>query len=132
MTQARAQATVASPSVPNSRLHVFKPVSVVPPPVIDALQRAMRDEGVPASERPSLEFIIAQESAGKVGVPNIGGQSSATGLFQLTRAAWHYSPHGAASFGDAYEECVGGIRYIRDRFGTADRAEAYWRVHLHY
>ena len=100
--------------------------------MLEALKRAMQDEGVPASERPSLEFIIAQESEGKVGVPNIGARSSATGLFQLTRAAWHYNPRGAASFGSAYEECVGGIRYIKDRFGTADRAEAYWRTHKHY
>ncbi len=132
VAQDGVQAVVASPSIRNSRPHVLKPVSIIPPSVIDALKRAMKDEGIPDSELLSLEFIIAQESEGKVGIPNSLGLSSGLGLFQLTKAAWHYNPRGAASFGEAYEECIGGIRYIKERFGTAIHAETYWVVYKKY
>ena len=57
---------------------------------------------------------------------------SARGLYQLTAANYHYNPNGAASFGNAVEEAQGGIRYIRARYGTADKAVAFWKQHHWY
>ncbi len=36
------------------------------------------------------------------------------------------------SFGNAVEEAQGGIRYIQQRYGTADNAVAFWRQHHWY
>jgi hypothetical protein len=108
----------------------IKPAVTPPDSAIDALSEAMTLEGVPASWQPGLTFIMAQESGGEVGVHS--PIHSARGLYQLTAANYHYNPRGAASFGHAVEEAQGGIRYIRDRYGTADNAMAFWHRHRWY
>jgi transglycosylase-like protein with SLT domain len=107
-----------------------KPVSIIPAQSDTALQQAMAAEAVPQSWRPALQFIMAQESAGQVDARN--PVHSARGLFQLTRANYHLNPNGARSFGNAVEEAQGGIRYIQQRYGTADNAVAFWRQHRWY
>lgn len=107
-----------------------KSPSVIPADVDRSLKRAMELEGVPDSWRSGLRFIVAQESDGRVGVQN--SRSSARGLFQLTRANWHYNPQGQDSFGNAVDEARGGIRYIKARYGTVDKAMAFWRRHHSY
>jgi len=109
---------------------VEKAVSAIPMPSDAALQRAMALEGVPASWKSGLGFIMAQESGGQVNAKN--PVHSARGLFQLTAANYHLNPHGAASFGNAVEEAQGGIRYVQQRYGTADNAVAFWRSHHWY
>ncbi|HEY1933229.1 MAG TPA: hypothetical protein VGG99_14555 [Acetobacteraceae bacterium] len=95
-----------------------------------ALAQAMAAEHVPASWQPGLAFIMAHESAGKVGAQS--PVHSARGLYQLTAANYHYNPHGAASFGNGVEEAQGGIRYIRARYGTAEKAVSFWHTHHWY
>ena len=107
-----------------------KPTTDVPGTSLDALSQAMTLEGVPASWKSSLTYIMAHESGGKVGVHS--PVHSARGLYQLTAANYHYNPRGAASFGNAVEEAQGGIRYIRARYGTADKAAAFWHQHNWY
>jgi len=107
-----------------------KPTATLPTTATAALSQAMALEGVPASWQPSLAFIMAQESGGRVGVHS--PIHSARGLYQLTAANYHYNPNGTASFGDAVQEAQGGIRYIRARYGTADNAAAFWRQHHWY
>jgi Transglycosylase SLT domain len=107
-----------------------KPASILPAQSDAALQQAMTIEGVPQSWRPGLQFIMAQESAGQVGARN--PVHSARGLYQLTRANYHLNPNGERSFGNAVEEAQGGIRYIQQRYGTADNAVAFWRQHRWY
>lgn len=107
-----------------------KSAAALPATATSALNQAMALEGVPAAWQPSLAFIMAQESDGKVGVHS--PIHSARGLYQLTAANYHYNPNGAASFGNAVEEAQGGIRYIRARYGTADNAAAFWRLHHWY
>jgi hypothetical protein len=107
-----------------------RPAATVPGASINALSQAMALEGVPASWQPSLTFIMTQESGGRVGVQS--PVHSARGLYQLTAANYHYNPRGAASFGNAVEEAQGGIRYIRARYGTADKAVAHWHQHHWY
>ena len=95
-----------------------------------ALTQAMSAEAVPQSWHPGLQFIMMQESGGRVDVRNPA--SSARGLFQLTAANYHLNPHGAHSFGNAVEEAQGGIRYIEERYGTVDNAVAHWRYRHTY
>jgi hypothetical protein len=54
------------------------------------------------------------------------------GLFQLTAAHYHLNANGVLSFGNAVEEAQGGIRYIRQRYGTADNAVAFRQRHRWY
>jgi hypothetical protein len=116
-----------------ARVHLpAKPATAtaVPAESTSALAQAMTAENVPASWQPSLAFIMARESSGKVGAHS--PVHSARGLYQLTAANYHYNPKGAASFGNAVEEAQGGIRYIRARYGSAEKAEAFWRTHHWY
>jgi hypothetical protein len=107
-----------------------KSPSSIPADSDAALNQAMIVEGVPPSWQSSLRFIMAQESGGQVNAQN--PVHSARGLFQLTSAHYHLNPNGAQSFGNAVEEAQGGIRYIQQRYGTADNAAAFWRHHHLY
>lgn len=109
---------------------VEKPAATIPVQADAALAQAMTLEGVPQSWQSGLQFIMAQESGGQVNVQN--PVHSARGLFQLTAANYHLNPNGAGSFGNAVEEAQGGIRYIQQRYGTADNAVAFWRQHHWY
>ncbi|ALL69679.1 hypothetical protein K788_0006245 (plasmid) [Paraburkholderia caribensis MBA4] len=71
-----------------------------------------------------------EKSAGVVNARN--GTSTARGLFQLLHAQYELNPHGEASFGNAVEECQGGIRYIYGRYHTASRARDFWKRHHWY
>ena len=90
----------------------------------------MQKEGVPANWEPGLSFIMQRESGGKVGTSN--QVDTARGLFQLTKASYHLNPNGAASFGNAVEEAQGGIRYVAQRYQTADNAMDFWKKHGWY
>ena len=102
----------------------------VPQDVTAALKTAMDKEGVPGDWEAGLHFIIQKESAGKVGAAN--KVDTARGLFQLTKASYHLNPNGAASFGNAVEEAQGGIRYVAQRYQTADNAVGFWKKHGWY
>ncbi|MGA9012669.1 MAG: transglycosylase SLT domain-containing protein [Acetobacteraceae bacterium] len=131
---------VAGSGVQTAALHVplgmahprwiEKPDSALPAQSDAALSHAMTLEGVPSSWQSGLRFIMAQESGGQVNARN--PVHSARGLFQLTAANYHLNPNGAGSFGNAVEEAQGGIRYIQQRYGTADNAVTFWRQHHWY
>jgi len=104
--------------------------ALVPAEVQNALRRAMQIEDVPTSHFDDLLWIIAQESGGEVGVRN--PCSTARGLFQLLRAQYFLNPNGEKSFGNAIEECQGGIRYVIDRYQSAAAAKAFWVKHRWY
>ncbi|WP_322062847.1 hypothetical protein [Paraburkholderia sp. J63] len=107
-----------------------KPANVVPFHVQSALRDAMRAENVSESDFHDLLWIMAQESAGVVNAQN--GTSTARGLFQLLAAQYSLNPRGAASFGNAQEECQGGIRYIYGRYHSAHAAKVFWQSHHWY
>jgi hypothetical protein len=126
---ANTGATQAAFAVPLSA-PAGQPAATTPSASGAALQRAMTLEGVPQSWQASLQFIMAHESGGQVDAKS--PVHSARGLFQLTAANYHYNPNGAASFGNAVEEAQGGIRYISQRYGSAENAAAFWRQHRWY
>jgi SLT domain-containing protein len=107
-----------------------KEVSDVPQSSLDALRTAMAQTGTPESEFNDLAWIMAQESTGHVGIRN--PVSTAAGLFQLTHVNYSLMPHGQSSIGNAVEECIGGIRYVHQRYQTAAHAKEFWLQHSYY
>lgn len=117
-----------------TRKHPWVPKDPAQVPVASAaaLKQAMTLEGLAATDYDDLLWIMAQESMGVVGVRNQSG-STARGLYQLLQQQWDdYYPHGIKSIGNAVEECQGGIRYIKDRYGTVANARAFWNKHHWY
>jgi len=104
--------------------------STVPDAVKSALREAMTLENIPTSQFQDLLWIMAQESSGRVGTRN--SHSTARGLFQLLRNNYNLNPHGIDSFGNAVEECQGGIRYIVGRYRSAGAARRFWQQHHWY
>lgn len=120
---------------------------------IALFERAAPLAGVPASwaRSPGLHRILARESDGVVGQPNytygdrrldrsrwaeihaelragrITARSSATGLGQLllSNVDRHY-PSGRRGIGDPLEEAAGMLSYIKERYGTPERA---WQLY---
>ena len=90
----------------------------------------MCEEHIAEVEFNDLLWILAQESAGIVDARN--SDSTARGLFQLLHAQYGLNPHGEASFGNAVEECQGGIQYIYGRYHTASNARDFWKRHHWY
>lgn len=59
--------------------------------------------------------------------------SSASGLGQLVLANVNqYYPSGRLGIGNCQEEAVGMLRYIKDRYGSPEKAWKYWQKHRHY
>ncbi|MBI2375426.1 MAG: hypothetical protein HYV07_15630 [Deltaproteobacteria bacterium] len=130
------------------------------PEAIKLFQEAARSAGLPESWAKSraLHKILARESNGQVGRPNytygrrakdpsqwgsvhaelkagrITARSSATGLGQLLLSNVEtYYPSGRAGIGNAHEEAVGMLKYIKDRYGSPERAWAlYGKRHEGY
>jgi hypothetical protein len=95
-----------------------------------ALRRAILIEQVSIGEYNDLLWIMAQESGGVVNARN--SASTARGLFQLLAAQYPLNPNGINSFGDAVEECQGGIHYIMGRYHSAKIAKTFWQKHHWY
>jgi hypothetical protein len=94
--------------------------------VQNALREAMKLEEVPIPQYDDFLWIIAQESSGVVDVRN--ARSTARGLFQLLRARYELNPRGERSFGDAVEECQGGIHYVIGRYHSATFAKNFGKI----
>lgn len=112
------------------KARLFHSPQQVPVDSQQALRLAMKLEGRPDSEFADLLWIMAQESSGKVDAQN--ADSSARGLYQLLRPQYSLNPRGEASFGNAVEECQGGIHYIIGRYQTAHAAKQFWEKHFWY
>jgi hypothetical protein len=104
--------------------------STVPVTSAIALREAIQIEGVSVTEYDDYLWIMEQESGGVVGISNL--KSTARGLFQLLRALYHLNPNGENSFGNAVEECQGGIRYVVGRYHSAANARMHWETHHWY
>ncbi|CAD6509567.1 hypothetical protein LMG28727_00254 [Paraburkholderia kirstenboschensis] len=100
--------------------------SSVPATSRNALREAMSAEGVPLTQFNDLLWLMAQESGGAVNLRN--PKSGARGLFQLLPSQYELNPDGVKSFGNAEEECRGGIRYILGRYHNAASARLAWKA----
>jgi SLT domain-containing protein len=104
--------------------------ATIPAESLQALRQAMLLEHVPEDQLADLAWLMAQESGGVVDTRN--PHSTARGLFQLLKAQYDLNPNGEKSFGNATEECQGGIQYIIHRYKTAAHARAFWQKHHWY
>jgi SLT domain-containing protein len=118
------------PANPTKLVWVEKDPATISANVQNALREAMRIEGVPTTQYNDFLWLIAQESAGVTDARN--SRSSARGLFQLLRAQYELNPNGEKSFGNAVEECQGGIRYVKRRYHSAAAAKKFWQEHHWY
>ena len=118
------------PQKPAKNAWAEKDPQIVPLHVQNALREALRIEGAPMFQFDDFLWIMAQESAGIVNARNPA--STARGLFQLLRAQYELNPRGENSFGDAVEECQGGIHYVLGRYHSAAAAKAFWQKHHWY
>lgn len=90
--------------------------------------RAARTAGVPESwaTNPALIQLVKHESSFSPQAKN--PNSSAFGLFQFLDSTWKSNlpevPYGTK---DPYWQAVGGFRYIQQRYGTPERAWAFWQ-----
>ena len=98
----------------------------VPATSRNALRKAMQIERVPLTQYNDLLWLMAQESGGAVNLRN--SKSGARGLFQLLPSQYELNPDGVKSFGNAVEECRGGIRYILGRYHNAASARLAWKA----
>ncbi len=95
----------------------------------DAFVRAADKAGVPRSwaSNPALLELVEHESGWSPGAKN--PTSSAFGLFQFLDSTWQsYLPEVPYGTRDPYWQAVGGLRYIKQRYGTPERAWAFWRA----
>lgn len=98
----------------------------VPASSSHALRQAMLTERVPLTQFNDLLWLMAQESGGMVNLRN--PRSGARGLFQLLPSQYELNPDGIGSFGNAVDECRGGIRYILGRYHNAASARLAWQA----
>jgi SLT domain-containing protein len=103
----------------------IKPTKI-PATSVNALREAMSTEGVPLTQFNDLLWLMAQESGGAVNLRN--PKSGARGLYQLLPSQYGLNPDGVKSFGNAVEECRGGIRYILGRYHNAASARLAWKA----
>ncbi|MFM0736564.1 hypothetical protein PQQ51_04850 [Paraburkholderia xenovorans] len=100
--------------------------TTVPMTSQNALREAMSIEKVALTQFDDLLWLMAQESGGVVDLRN--PRLSARGLYQLIPPQYELNPNGEKSFGDAVEECRGGIRYVLGRYHTAAAARLRWEA----
>lgn len=68
--------------------------------------------------------LVARESSFNPNAKN--KSSSAAGLFQFldgTRASYG---GGKVDWSDPYQQALAGVHYIKDRYGTPEKALAFW------
>lgn len=89
-----------------------------------SVQQALQAQGMPASWlEPTLE-LIARESSFNPRAKN--PKSTASGLFQFldgTRANYGGT---SVNWNDPYQQSLKGLQYIKDRYGTPEKALAFW------
>ncbi|MBI3180909.1 MAG: hypothetical protein HYZ28_02060 [Myxococcales bacterium] len=102
-------------------------------PYYDEFVRAAKKAKVPASwaSSPALKQLIDHESSWRVNADN--PTSSAFGLFQFLDSTWKsYLPEVKYGTKSAYWQAVGGFRYIKARYGSPEKAWAFWQQHHWY
>lgn len=96
-------------------------------------ERALAKLGLPKSwaTSESLWQLVSHESSWNPRAKN--PSSTAFGLFQLLKGTWKsYCPEFPYGSTDPYAQALGGLRYIKARYGTPEKAWAFWKAHHWY
>jgi hypothetical protein len=81
----------------------------------------------------SWPTVWAEIRGGRAKPSLTGITSHAAGLGQLQPASMaKFQPDGILGVGDAFNEAVGMLKYIADRYGSMDKAWSFWQSHNFY
>lgn len=93
----------------------------------------MQDQGLDPNDHASWPAVWDVIRRGDARPSFTGINSHAAGLGQLQPGAMaKYQPDGIKGVGDPFNEAVGMLRYISDRYGTMDAAQEFWAAHQWY
>jgi soluble lytic murein transglycosylase-like protein len=92
------------------------------------VSQAIKQTGVGDDWEPALKWIISKESSGNPNAQN--PNSTAYGLMQFLDDTW--DNYGVTKTSDPVQQVIAGIEYIKQRYGTADNAKAFWQKHHWY
>lgn len=73
--------------------------------------------------QPTLE-LVARESSFNHTAKN--PKSSARGLFQFLDSTRKNYGGDKVNWNDPYQQALGGLKYVKDRYGTPDKALKFW------
>ncbi|WP_171056174.1 transglycosylase SLT domain-containing protein [Paenibacillus sinopodophylli] len=79
--------------------------------------------------QPILE-LVARESSFNPNAKN--PKSSAAGLFQFLDSTRKNYGGNKVDWSDPYQQAVAGIQYVKDRYGTPEKALAFWDKNGYY
>jgi SLT domain-containing protein len=68
--------------------------------------------------------LVARESSFNANAKN--PKSSAAGLFQFLDSTRKNYGGNKVDWSDPYQQAVAGIKYVKDRYGTPEKALAFW------
>lgn len=89
-----------------------------------AVSKALNDLGMPQSWlQPTLE-LVARESSFNANAKN--PSSSARGLFQFLDGTRKDYGGSSVNWSDPYQQSAAGLKYIKDRYGTPEKALQFW------
>jgi len=90
----------------------------------NAISKAIKDSGLPSSWlRPTLE-LVARESSFNSNAKN--PKSTASGLFQFLDGTRKTYGGNSINWSDPYQQAMAGMKYIKDRYSTPEKALAFW------
>ena len=75
-----------------------------------------------------MKWIIQKESSGNPRAKN--PKSTAYGLMQFLDGTW--KSYGVGDRNDPVDQVVSGINYIKKRYGTPEKAYAFWQKNHWY
>lgn len=89
-----------------------------------AITQALKSKGKPESWLQPLEELVARESSFNHKAKN--PKSSARGLFQFLDSTRKNYGGSNVNWNDPYQQSVAGIQYVIDRYGSPEKALAFW------
>lgn len=90
----------------------------------NAISKGIKAAGVPSSWQKGMEELAARESSFNPNAAN--SKSSAKGLFQFldgTRASYGGK---SVNWNDPVQQSSAAAKYIKDRYGTPEKALKFW------
>lgn len=88
----------------------------------------IQQAGIDPADIPSLKWIIQHESGGNPTAQN--PNSTAYGLMQFLDSTW--GNYGYEKTSDPVQQLIAGNAYIKQRYGSADAAKAFWEKNHWY
>ncbi|WP_134904715.1 transglycosylase SLT domain-containing protein [Paenibacillus polymyxa] len=89
-----------------------------------SISSALKQKGLPQSWlQPTLE-LVARESSFNPSAKN--PKSTARGLFQFLDGTRKSYGGNSVNWNDPTQQALAGVQYIKDRYGTPEKALAFW------